>query len=98
MAYIPIAKARGFTPYLVKASLAVNQELVTLYWSIGRTILQQQEQEGWGAKVIERLSKDLGKEFPGIGGFSPRNLKYMRKFADQYPDFQIVQQLAAQIP
>ncbi len=82
----------------VKASLAVNQELVTLYWSIGRTILQQQEQEGWGAKVIERLSRDLGKEFPGIGGFSSRNLKYMRKFADLYPDFQIVQQLAAQIP
>ncbi len=81
-----------------KAAVTVNQELVTLYWNIGRTILDQQEKEGWGAKVIDRLSVDLGKEFPGIGGFSSRNLKYMRKFAELYLDFQFVQQLAAQIP
>ena len=64
-----------------RAILAVNQELVMLYWQIGQNILQRQDQQGWGAKVIERLSKDLSAEFPEIKGFSTRNLKYMRKFA-----------------
>ena len=59
----------------VRASLAVNRELVLLYWSIGRDILDRQKVEGWGTKVIERLAKDLGTEFPGIEGFSQRNLK-----------------------
>ena len=59
----------------VKAALAVNRELVELYWQIGRDILQKQKAEGWGSKVIERLSKDLRKEFPDIKGFSARNLK-----------------------
>jgi hypothetical protein len=62
----------------VRAALAVNRELILLYWSIGRDILDRQKAEGWGTKVIERLAKDLGTEFPGIEGFSPRNLKYMR--------------------
>ena len=82
----------------VKAALSVNRELVLLYWQIGRTILQQQEANGWGAKVIERLAADLRREFPDMGGFSPRNLKYMRRFAEQWLDEQFVQQLAAQIP
>ena len=82
----------------VKAALSVNRELVLLYWQIGRTILQQQEEYGWGAKVIERLAGDLRREFPDMGGFSPRNLKYMRRFAHEWPDEQFVQQLAAQIP
>ncbi|MDF5717621.1 MAG: PDDEXK nuclease domain-containing protein [Rhizonema sp. NSF051] len=82
----------------VRAALAVNQELVLLYWQIGREILQRQQEEGWGTKVIERLSKDLKREFPDIKGFSARNLKYMRAFAEAYPDEQIVQQPAAQIP
>jgi len=82
----------------LKASLAVNSELVTLYWWMGTSILEKQKNEGWGAQVIERLSKDLSMEFPGISGFSPRNLKYMRKFAESYPDFSIVQALPAQIP
>lgn len=82
----------------VRAALAVNQELVLLYWQIGREILQRQQEEGWGTKVIERIAKDLKREFPDIRGFSARNLKYMRSFAEAYPDEQIVQQAAAQIP
>ena len=65
----------------VRAALAVNNELVLLYWQIGRGILERQEREGWGAKVIERLSADLRHEFPEMKGFSPRNLKYMRALA-----------------
>lgn len=82
----------------VRAGLAVNRELVLLYWSIGRQILERQQREGWGAKVIDRLAQDLGRAFPGIKGFSSRNLKYMRAFAEAWPDEAIVQQLAAQIP
>lgn len=82
----------------IRAAVSVNRELVLLYWQIGREILQRQEQEGWGARVIERLAQDLKREFPEMKGFSPRNLKYMRAFAEAWPDEQIVQQLAAQIP
>lgn len=82
----------------VKAAIAVNRELVLLYWHIGRDILQRQQAQGWGSKVIDRLAKDLKREFPGMKGFSPRNLKYMRAFASAYPDQQLVQQVAAQIP
>jgi predicted nuclease of restriction endonuclease-like (RecB) superfamily len=82
----------------IKAGLAVNRELVLLYWRIGRQILQQQRLEGWGSKVIDRLSLDLMREFPEMKGLSSRNLKYMRAFYEAYPDETIVQQLAAQIP
>ncbi len=82
----------------VRAALAVNRELVLLYWQIGRSILLQQHQQGWGAKVIDRLARDLRHAFPDIKGFSPRNLKYMRAFAAAWPDEAIVQQLAAQLP
>ena len=82
----------------VRAALAVNRELVLLYWQIGRSILLQQHQQGWGAKVIDRLARDLRHAFPDIKGFSPRNLKYMRAFAAAWPDESIVQQLAAQLP
>ena len=82
----------------VKAALAVNRELVLLYWQIGQDILQRQSQEGWGAKVIEKLAKDLKAEFREMKGFSRTNLLYMRSFAKAYPDEQIVQQLAGQIP
>ena len=81
-----------------RAILAVNQELVLLYWQIGQDILQRQNQQGWGAKVIDRLSKDLSAEFPEIKGFSTRNLKYMRKFAEAWQDKQIVQQAVALLP
>jgi predicted nuclease of restriction endonuclease-like (RecB) superfamily len=82
----------------VRAALAVNHELVRLYWQIGRDILTRQEQRGWGAKVIDQLAADLRRAFPEMQGFSPRNLKYMRAFAAAWPDEAIVQQLAAQIP
>lgn len=81
----------------VKAALAVNKELVLLYWQIGRDVLQRQQEEGWGSKVIQRLAKDLKREFPNIKGFSRSNLLYMRAFAEAYPDEQFVQQLAGQI-
>lgn len=82
----------------IKASLAVNSELITLYWNIGKTILNKQQEKGWGAKVIDNLSKDLQKSFPDMKGLSVRNLKYMRKFAEIYQDFEFVQQVVAQIP
>ena len=81
----------------VRASLAVNRELVMLYWNIGRAILEEQQRHGWGAKVIDRLAADLRREFPNMSGFSPRNLKYMRRFAEQWPDDAIVQEALAQI-
>ena len=81
-----------------RASLAVNRELVSLYWQIGRDILERQRNEGWGAKIIERLAQDLRSAFPNIKGFSPRNLKYMRAFAEAWPDAEFVQQSAAQLP
>ena len=81
-----------------RASLAVNRELVLLYWQIGRDILARQAEQGWGAKVIERLAHDLREAFPEMKGFSPRNLKYMRAFAEAWPDAEFVQQAAAQLP
>lgn len=81
----------------VRAALAVNSELVRLYWEIGRGILEKQKSEGWGAKVIDRLADDLRREFPDMKGFSPRNLKYMRAFAEAWPDEQFVQEVLAQI-
>jgi predicted nuclease of restriction endonuclease-like (RecB) superfamily len=82
----------------VRAALSVNRELILLYWSIGRDILNRQNNEGWGAKVIDRLSVDLSKAFPEMHGFRPRNLKYMRAFAEAYPDQEFVQQVVAQLP
>ncbi|NET55680.1 MAG: DUF1016 domain-containing protein [Symploca sp. SIO2E6] len=82
----------------IRAALAVNRELVLLYWQIGQEILSQQQQQGWGAKVINQLAKDLKKAFPEMKGFSRTNLLYMRAFAQAYPDEQFVQQLAGQIP
>ena len=81
-----------------RATLAVNRELVLLYWQIGRDILERQAREGWGAKVIERLAQDLRNAFPEMKGFSPRNLKYMRSFAEAWPDESIVQEVLAQLP
>jgi predicted nuclease of restriction endonuclease-like (RecB) superfamily len=82
----------------VKAALSVNRELILLYWQIGREILSRQTSENWGAKVIDRLAADLKNEFTEMKGFSTRNLKYMRAFAEAYPDEQFVQQVVAQIP
>ncbi len=82
----------------VRAALAVNAELVTLYWRIGHETLQRQSQAGWGAKIIDQLATDLRHEFPESTGYSVRNIKYMRTFADAWPDRQFVQQVVAQIP
>lgn len=80
-----------------RAALAVNRELVVLYWQIGHDILVEQQQRGWGAKVIDQLAADLRQAFPGTKGFSPRNLKYMRAFAEAWPDQEFVQESLAQI-
>ena len=81
-----------------RAALAVNRELVVLYWELGRHILQRERQAGWGAKVIEQLAADLRREFPDMTGLSRSNLHYMRQFAAAWPDSQIVQQAAGQLP
>ena len=81
-----------------RATLAVNRELVLLYWQIGRDILVRQADQGWGAKVIDRLAHDLRNAFPKMKGFSPRNLKYMRAVAEAWPEPEFVQQAAAQLP
>ena len=78
-----------------KAIQTVNKELIFMYWHIGRIIVDNSK---WGNKFIDNLSMDLKLEFPNITGFSIRNLKYMKKIAEEYPDFEFVQQVVAQIP
>jgi predicted nuclease of restriction endonuclease-like (RecB) superfamily len=106
---IPATVPEGYREFLLglklriqqaqlKAALAVNRELILLYWQIGRDILERQERAGWGARIVERLAQDLHREFPEVKGFSPRNFKYMRAFAEAWPDEAIVQQLVAQLP
>lgn len=82
----------------LQAARSVNRELVLLYWQIGRDILQRQANEGWGAKVIERLAHDLRTAFPEMKGFSRANLMYMRAFAESWPDETNVQQLVGHLP
>ena len=82
----------------ISVVLNANSSMTCLYWNIGRDILKKQEEEGWGTKIIDRMAKDLKDAFPEMSGFSPRNIKYMRKFADSWPDFEIVQRVVAQIP
>ena len=81
----------------LKALLSANAEMLLLYWKIGKTILDQQDQSGWGSKVIEQLAKDLKSEFADMQGLSVRNLKYMRQFAKAYSDPEFVQASLAQI-
>ncbi len=83
------------------ATLAVNKRLLQLYWQLGKSILQQQKEQGWGAKVIEQVAKDLKQAFPHLKGFSRSNLMYMRSFAEAWPSFaddSIVQQAVGQLP
>lgn len=82
----------------VRAAVAVNRELVILYWSIGREILGRQKEEGWGKNIIARLAKDLAAHFPQMKGLSPRNLGYMKAFAEAWPNEAILQQAAAKLP
>ena len=81
-----------------RATLAVNRELVLLYWQIGRDILTRQAEQGWGTKVIERLAHDLRVAFPEMKGFSRSNLMYMRAFAQAWSEVEIVQQAVGQLP
>lgn len=82
----------------VKGAVAVNKELIKLYWEIGKEIVEKQDREGWGSKVLERVAKDLQKEFPGIEGFSRTNLFRMKAFYSAYAKVpQVVGQLE-QIP
>ncbi len=81
-----------------QAVLAVNRELVLLYWHIGREILERQHAQGWGAKVIDQLARDLTAAFPDMKGFSRRNLLYMRSFSEAWPEPEFVQQAVAQLP
>ena len=78
--------------------LSANSGMICLYWMIGKAILEKQHEEGWGARVIDRMSKDLKDVFPEMSGFSPRNLKYMQKFAESWSDYEFVQQVVARIP
>jgi predicted nuclease of restriction endonuclease-like (RecB) superfamily len=81
-----------------KAALSVNKELILLYHHIGSEISKSQKQHGWGAKIIEKLSRDLQSGFPEMKGFSPQNLKYMRRFAEEYSLDEIGQQVIDQLP
>ncbi len=81
----------------LKAVASVNQELTSLYWDIGHRLSKKTSTEGWGSKVIECLATDLAKAFPGIAGFSKRNLELMRQFAESYPDG-IYETAVSQIP
>lgn len=81
-----------------RAALAVNHELLALYWGIGRDILDRQAREGWGSGVVQQVSTDLRAAFPEMKGFSRANLMYMRAFAEAWPEPEFVQQAVGQIP
>lgn len=89
---------KEITQARIRAHLAVNKELIILYWNIGNNILKRQQQEGWGAKVIENISQDLQREFPEMKGLSYQNISYMRQFAIEYADKEFLQQLVGEIP
>ncbi|MEK7833937.1 MAG: DUF1016 N-terminal domain-containing protein, partial [Acidobacteriota bacterium] len=83
----------------IKAAIAVNSELIALYWELGKRIVSKQEKTGWGEAFLDRLSEDLMREFPGVQGFSRRNLYRMRALYLAYRDAaEFVPQLVAQIP
>ncbi len=100
---------KGYGPWLaglkakirearLRTALAVNTELMGLYWRIGQEILDRQERDGWGTKVVDRLAMDLRAEFAGMHGFSRANLLYMRAFAEAWPDPTIVQRVVGRLP
>lgn len=82
----------------IRASVAVNHELIKLYWYLGKQIIEKQERTKWGSRLIQSLSKDLQNTFPGMKGFSIRNLERMRAFALLYPDLAIAAQAVPQLP
>ena len=82
----------------LRVVVAASSAMVLLYWDLGRMILERQERAGWGAKVIDRLAADLREAFPDMKGFSPRNLLFMRGFAEACPDREKVKQVVSQLP
>lgn len=78
--------------------LNANSSMICLYWKVGKSVLTKQEEEGWGAKVIDKMARDIKEAFPDMSGFSPRNIKYMRQFAESWSDYEFVQRAVAQIP
>ncbi|MEO6831150.1 MAG: PDDEXK nuclease domain-containing protein [Chitinophagaceae bacterium] len=82
----------------VRATFAVNAEMILLYWETGKMIAERQSQEGWSSKVIPNLAKDLKNEFRDLKGYSERNMGYMLRFAKEYPDKSILQQAVAKLP
>ena len=80
-----------------EAMKKVNDELIQLYWEIGEEINTQQKEKGWGKSIVEILSKELQKEFPGVQGFSARNLWLMRNFYLEFSQTPILQPLVAEI-
>ncbi|MCB0566917.1 MAG: DUF1016 domain-containing protein [Lewinellaceae bacterium] len=81
-----------------RAIQQVTRSLITAYWEIGRQIVESQERHGWGKSIVEQLSEDLRRDFPGQSGFSARNLWEMRRFYETYKDFSNLQQAVAEIP
>lgn len=96
-AWLATLKARIGAAQL-RAALAVNSELLALYWSIGQDIRTRQAEFGWGAKIVDRLAADLRAAFPDARGFSPANLRYMRAFAEAWPDAAILQRAVGKLP
>ena len=82
----------------IRAYRTVVNELIDLYWDIGREIAQRQEREGWGKAIVERLSDDLQKEFSGTSGFSTQNLWFMRKLYLEYSHSANLLQLVREVP
>lgn len=87
---------RRYRSSQLKAVYAINHEMIMFYWQLGKQIIEKQSLTNWGSKFLERLSKDLQLEFPGTQGFSVRNLKFMRQFAELYPE--IGKQAVSQLP
>ena len=92
-AFVEALKARIRDAQL-KAALAVNRELLTLYWNVGRTIVERQEIAAWGAKVIDQLADDIQRAFPGVAGFSRANIYRMRAFFLAHPAGQVLEPVA----
>lgn len=100
LSYVEFIKniKRDISNQRMSITFVANSSMICLYWRIGKAILEKQEVEGWGSKVIDRMAKDIEDEFPDMKGFSARNIKYMRKFALSWDDYEFVQQVVAQIP
>jgi len=97
MGFLQKLKSR-LTHAQVKAALAANTEQIRFYWETGNAILTQQQTKQWGSRFLDQLSKDMRQAFPGMRGFSKRNLEHMRRFAQVYPDLDFAKQSVSQLP